>query len=231
MQNGYSDILRRLEGFSPDRARTAITLSFAQSLDGSIAFEPGSRTHLSNDVSLEMTHGLRARHDAVVVGVGTILVDNPRLTARTATACTQPRRVILDRALRTPPSARVFECDGGMVCIATTDDAPQSHARELEAAGAEVWRWPRQAFEPHHLRGALHQRGIQSAMVEGGATLLSTILDAGAFDYAVITISPKLNARREGVRYARGSRATTYDLTHCEQTLLHGDIVLDGPMA
>lgn len=227
---GYDRILERVERYSRDRA-TALTVSFAQSVDGAISFQPGVRTVLSNDLSLRMTHGLRACHDAIIVGVGTVLSDDPRLTARGGFHVRQPRRVILDRRLRTPTDAALFRCrDGGPVCIATTQSASAERQAALEAAGAEVWRWEETSFEPCRLRQQLAEQGIGFAMLEGGATLLAHVLESGCFDYTVITISPRLHPSSDAVRYARSRTCRTYDLSHCEQTLLGGDIVLDGPV-
>ncbi len=227
---GYEQIVERVERFSQDRA-TALTVSFAQSLDGAIAFRFGARTVLSNELSMRMTHALRARHDAVVVGVGTVLSDDPRLTARGGACGLQPRRVVLDRQLRTPPSAALFGCqNGGPVCIATSHRAPRPRQEALEAAGAEVWRWDEKSFEPCGLRARLAAHGVRHAMLEGGATLLARVLESGCFDYTVITISPRLHPCDDAVRYARSKGDRTYDLSHCEQTLLDGDIILDGPV-
>lgn len=87
--------------------RPFVTLSYAQSLDGSIALGDGRPLALSSPPSLFRTHALRARHDGLLVGVGTILTDDPRLTVRHA-AGPNPRPVILDTQLRTPLPARVF---------------------------------------------------------------------------------------------------------------------------
>ncbi|MEL6545684.1 MAG: dihydrofolate reductase family protein [Myxococcota bacterium] len=229
-RNGYDRILTRLEGFY--RAQeTALTVSFAQSLDGAIAFSPGTRTILSNDASLRMTHGLRACHDAVLVGVGTVLSDDPRLTVRGPCPQGQPARVVLDRTLRTPADAALFQCpEGGPVCIATRTDVSDERQRALEAAGATIWRWEESDFEPCALRSSLARHGIRRAMLEGGATLISHVLDSRCFDYTVITISPQLHPGADAVRYTTGRSVHTFDLTHCEQTLLQGDIILDGPV-
>jgi riboflavin biosynthesis pyrimidine reductase len=89
-------------------------------------------------MSLEITHRVRARPDAIVVGVGTVLVDNPRLTARTETVRPQPKRGVLDRELRTPVDAALFDAPGGEICIVISDHACPDRADALERAGASV---------------------------------------------------------------------------------------------
>ena len=84
-----------------------ITLAYAQSLDGSIAARPGEMLRLSNSLSQAMTHHLRARHDAILVGINTVLSDDPRLTVRLAEG-KDPRPVVIDGCLRTPLCARLL---------------------------------------------------------------------------------------------------------------------------
>ena len=88
--------------------RPLVSLSYAQSLDGSLAARRGSPLLLSGKASMQLTHRLRASHDAILVGIGTILADDPQLTVRLVQG-PQPQPVILDSHLRLPPNARVFQ--------------------------------------------------------------------------------------------------------------------------
>lgn len=232
MANHYGDIIARFDLASRDSGdeRAFVTLSFAQSLDGSVALRPGERTHFSNDASLEMTHALRARHDAVIVGVGTVLVDDPRLSVRLEGDAKQPLRVVLDRELRTPTDAQLFRSAGGPVHVLCDEGASKAREEALLEAGATVWRWPGPEFEPCRLCVRLRDLGVRTAMVEGGAAIISQVLDSGCADYAVLTIVPVLTAHRDTVRYDQGSREHAYDLGHCHRTLIDGDVVLDGPL-
>ena len=98
------DHLERMKEHPLALDRPYTTLAYAQSLDGSIAATPGRTLHLSNALSRTMTHHLRARHDAILVGINTVLTDNPRLTVR-LTAGRHPRPVVIDGCLRMPLGA------------------------------------------------------------------------------------------------------------------------------
>ena len=97
-------LAERLAGFHASD-RPFVSLSYAQSLDGSLAAKPGAPTRLSGTQANELTHRLRAAHDAILVGIGTILADDPQLTVRGVPGL-QPRPVVLDSRLRTPPHSQ-----------------------------------------------------------------------------------------------------------------------------
>ena len=135
----------RLNRFYLTHMRTGVpfvTAKFAASLDGRIATRTGQSRWISSDPARERAHQLRARHDAVLVGVTTVLRDDPALTVRLPATARQPIRVVLDSSLRTPPGARLLTEPGGRVIIATTGSAPRERASALEAAGAEVLELP-----------------------------------------------------------------------------------------
>src|SRR5438067_7052606 len=106
-----------------DGARTRLTIHYAQTLDGRIATRTGHAQWISGEASLRLAHELRAAHQAVMVGVGTVLVDNPRLTVR-LTEGTSPRRVVVDSTLRLPLDAHVLTDDAAETIVATTVRAP-----------------------------------------------------------------------------------------------------------
>ncbi len=171
-----------------------------------------------------------ARYDAVMVGVSTVLVDNPRLTARTETSRPQPKRVVLDRELRTPVDAALFDASGGEICIVTSEQACSDRAYALERAGASARPWSDEDFAPARARIRPPELESSRAMLEGGETRVASFLDAGCVDYATITMCPQLYAGAKSVRYGRGSESRVYDLTHCHQTLVGGRIILDAPI-
>ncbi len=168
-----------------------ITLSYAQSLDGSIAHKDGVRTAISGDESLAFTHRLRARHDAVLVGIGTVLTDDPLLTVRLAPGPT-PIRIVLDSDLRLPPTSRLLSTVNiAPVWVVTVAGASEERRRGLAKAGARVldisessdedpWGW---------IRRRLAAEAVSSVMVEGGATVISSLVAADAFDAAVVTMA------------------------------------------
>ncbi len=190
-----SELLMLLEEASlhaSRRSRPFVTLAYAQSLDGSIAGEGNRPLSLSSPGSLQLTHELRASHDAILVGIGTVLADNPRLNVRLANG-DDPRPIVVDSRLRTPREAHLLE-NGRGVWLATTDAAPSSIEAELQSRGALVLRMP--ALENgwvdlESLLERVSRRGVRHLLVEGGARILTSFLVSGLVDYLVLTISPR----------------------------------------
>ena len=181
---------RALDHFRNTR-RPFVTLTYAQSLDGSIATADGQPLRLSGDASMDMTHELRALHDGILVGIGTVLSDDPRLTVR-RTDGTNPRPVVLDSRLRFPSDARMLRTEGPPPLIATHDDAPTDNQRALEDAGATVLRLPCTdtgvCFDA--LFEALADCSIRSVMVEGGAGVIRNVLEQQRADHLILTVAP-----------------------------------------
>lgn len=178
--------------------RLFITLSYAQSLDGSITTKRGQPTAISGDEAMAVTHQLRAAHEAILVGIGAVLADDPRLTARLADGLyphgAQPRPIVLDSQLRTPPTARLLQ-HPHRPWIFTTETASAERAAALEAHGAMVLRVANDGSGRILLTAVidhLYQNGIQNVMVEGGAQIITAFLRARLVDQMVVTIAPKL---------------------------------------
>jgi GTP cyclohydrolase II len=178
------------------------TLAYAQSLDGSIADRPGAALQISNAQSLAMTHRLRARHDAVLVGINTVLADDPRLTVRLVPG-KNPRPVVLDGALRFPPHARLLRDPCVPPLIFTGSLACPRAESHLRAAGATVVRVPAGPDRRLDLAAVLQrlaELGIASLMVEGGARVITSFLRRGLVDQVVLTISPQFVGGLRGLR-------------------------------
>ncbi len=174
--------------------RPTVTLTYAQSLDGSITNRRGSAMTLSSSQALELTHSMRARHDAILVGVETVIADDPRLTVRLVRG-DDPQPVVLDSQLRLPLESQLLE---GAVAplIATTLGAPRDRQLALEARGAVVERFPADAetgwVDLPSLFVCLGDRGLRSLMVEGGRRVITSFLRADAVDRLVVTVAPVL---------------------------------------
>jgi diaminohydroxyphosphoribosylaminopyrimidine deaminase/5-amino-6-(5-phosphoribosylamino)uracil reductase len=169
-----------------------VMAKWAMTLDGKIATRTGESRWISGDASRALSHQLRAAADAIVVGVGTVLRDDPALTARAPGAVRSPWRVVLDSTLRIPSSARVLAPDGTPVVIATTTRAAAPARRALEEKGVEVviadgadGRVDLGALLRH-----LGERGVLSLLVEGGGTVHGAFMDAGLVDKVLIFIAP-----------------------------------------
>jgi len=180
------------EAFSRRHERPLVTLSYAQSLDGSIAVQRGLPTAISGQESTIMTHWLRSAHDAILVGIGTILADNPRLNVRLVEG-PSPQPIILDSNLRTPTDCRIMQEHTRKPWLAAANTIAKSKLEMLEEAGGEGILLPVDrsgGIELPALLESIWKKGIFSLMVEGGAAVITSFLNQGLVDYAVITIAP-----------------------------------------
>lgn len=171
-----------------------VTLKAGITLDGAVATTSGESQWITGEASRAAAHRLRDRSDALMVGVGTVLADNPRLTTRLAGGeGRNPLRIVVDSQLRTPADAALL-AEPGEVLILTTPSAPSQAAARLEAVGAEVLR-----VEPSltgvDLAAALRllgARGVQSILLEGGGRLNHSALHAGLVDRVCTFVAPLL---------------------------------------
>jgi len=142
---------------------------------------------------MRLTHRLRAAHRGILVGVGTVLADDPRLTVRLSEGARHPQPVVLDRRLRTPPDSRLVAGDGPAPWIAAAADADPRRERRLAAAGARVVRLPEGegGVDLRALLDYLRGRRVESLMVEGGARVITSFLATRLVDHLVLTIAPR----------------------------------------
>lgn len=210
----------------------SVTLSYAQTLDGRLATATRSSQWIGGPESLVFAHRLRASHAAIMVGVGTILQDNPRLTVRHVSG-RDPLRVVVDSSLRTPPEALVVA--GGAArgtLLATTAAAPASRRAALEALGTTILTLPacKGRVDLQALLIALGERGVTSVMVEGGATLITTLLHKRLAGRLAVCIAPKiLGAGIEAVGEL-GIRDLGQSLSLAELSVEHcgADLIIEG---
>jgi len=194
-----------------------VTIKFAATMDGRIATVTGDSQWISGEQSLKLAHELRRDHDAVLVGVGTVLSDDPKLTVRRVEG-PNPLRVVVDSQLRIPCTANLLR-DGlaSGTLIATSDQADPSRIEELTAIGAQIVTIPRakphtarrsdrdcnhERSQPESLRSnrldlsallsVLAERGIDSVLVEGGSEIITSLLAGRVVDRLVAAIAPKI---------------------------------------
>lgn len=180
--------------------RPAVTLKWAMSLDGRIATHTGESQWISSPEGREWALGLREEHDAILVGSGTALADDPRLNRRLGRAEGAILRVVLDRRLRLPPTARMLAVDGPVLVYgrrpAEDDrslDAWRDRADALRRAGAEVVEAKKEEdATPGSVVEDLGRRGVQSLLVEGGAAVAGAFAAAGVFDRVAVCCAPLL---------------------------------------
>ncbi len=210
--------------------RPFITLSYAQSLDGSITARQGQPLAISGRQSLDMTHQLRVEHDAILVGIGTVLADDPQLTTRLVDG-RSPQPVILDSHLRFPIGAHLLK-NPRPPWIITVAPVEESRRQALEAAGACVIVIAPNAMGQVTLTLMLEQlaaRGITSLMVEGGAQVITSFLAARLVDRLVITVAPMLVGGLKAIgRLVQTNGAGFPRLRNPHQEWLGEDMVLSG---
>ena len=183
--------------------RPFVMLKAAISLDGCLAEAPGRRTMLTSAAADRHSHRVRAEMDAIAVGVGTVLVDDPLLTPRGVYRELPFTRVIFDRRLRTPPEARVLSTGaaGPVMILTTAEGLARLDARgRLEARGAVIVRTD--GTVTSGLR-ALAERGITSLLIEGGAELHAAAWDEGVVDFVSLYVTPHVLGPT-GVRFLEG---------------------------
>ncbi len=180
--------------FLAQNHRPFVTVSYAQSVDGSIATRNREQLQLSSKQSMILTHRIRAACDAIVIGINTLLADNPLLTVRLAEG-TSPQPIVLDSHLRTPFQARLLERTDRRCWLACTDSSAPGRIGEFEGRGAEIIRCDcdrRGRVDLRHLLQSLGKRGISSVMVEGGGQVITSFIEARLVDQMIITIAPRL---------------------------------------
>lgn len=201
-----ADFIRRM-----NRTRPEVTLKIAQSLDGKIATRTGQSRWITSVPARVWTHRLRARMDAILIGIGTVLKDDPRLTVRGAGSSAKPVRIVLDSRLRMPVSARMLKGRGGPVWIAALPAASLQKEKRLRAAGAEVFRVPARQRRVNlaKLMELLNSRGIKHLLIEGGAETAASALDQKLVDHLAWIIAPKIIGGRAAVPSVGGIGAAT----------------------
>jgi 3,4-dihydroxy 2-butanone 4-phosphate synthase/GTP cyclohydrolase II len=193
MNDALSPLFQVIAKASAPAGRPFLTLSYAQSLDGSIASRHRTALALSASASLKMTHRLRAAHDAILVGIGTILADDPRLNVRLVTGG-DPLPIILDSHLRLPLEARVLS-GPRKPWIAALDTSDKEKASRLESLGVRILRTRALLDGRVDLKALLRQlrrERVRRLMIEGGQQVITSFLRARLADLVVVTVAPIL---------------------------------------
>ena len=189
-----------------------VVAKFAMSLDGKIASASGDSKWISSEDSRSYARDLRFRNDAVIVGIGTVLNDNPRLTARDSLGvprAKQPLRIIVDSSARVPLSAQIFHEHGPILVV--TARGIGNRLESLRASGIQVIQLPAEdgSIDLRALLEVLGEREITSLLVEGGGTLLGSFFDFGLVDKVVAFISPVILGGKNSPSPIAGIGVTT----------------------
>lgn len=172
-----------------------VTVKYAQTLDGRIATATGQSQWISSPASLKLAHQLRAEHDAILVGIGTVLKDNPALTVRRVRG-RNPLRIVVDSGLAITTKANVMQnLSQTPTLIVTTKKASNPHFQNLAAAGAELITVDpdeRNRVDLKKLLQLLAVRKISSILIEGGAQMITSALKDNLVNRLVTVIAPKI---------------------------------------
>jgi 3,4-dihydroxy 2-butanone 4-phosphate synthase/GTP cyclohydrolase II len=227
------------------RGRPFVTLAYAQSLDGSISIARGQRTALSGPEAMRFTHALRATHDAILVGIGTVLADDPELRVRLVDG-PDPQPIVVDSRLRTPDAAKLLTRPGRSTWIATATPAPRGASPDGDEQRARIahieargWRvvacpaLPNGWVDLQALLARLGADGVSHVMVEGGARIIGSFLQARLVDYLLVTIVPQLLAGLPAVAPGvhPGGRGAVASVARWLSARLGDDLILGGEMA
>jgi len=191
--------IRLNEGFikAATRHEPFVTLKIAQTLDGYIASGKGEPGWITGVSSRKRVHEMRRDHDAVLVGIGTVLADDPELTVRIAGGF-PVKRMVLDSRLRIPLKSRLLNLpDARNTIIVTTNRASSRRIAEIKASGCQVWPVRSDSGRVHlpSLCRMCVENGIQSILVEGGSRVFSSFLRGGLADRIVCFIAPRIFGR------------------------------------
>ncbi|MEJ2282064.1 MAG: RibD family protein [Desulfobacterales bacterium] len=190
----YEAVLNEARNLRLANGRPFVTVSYAQSLDGSIATANRQQMSLSGDASMHLTHRLRALNRCILVGIGTVLADNPSLTTRLVDG-DNPQPVILDTRLRTPPDANLVTRSDLSTWIVNGNHSAGKRPDVLRRKGASLISCPCTddgLIDLGALMQELANRQVDSLMVEGGARVITSFIRWKLVDLFVVTVAPKL---------------------------------------
>jgi len=218
--------------------RPFVILKSAMTLDGKTATRSGDSRWISNEASREDVHRLRDRVDAIMVGVGTVLRDDPRLTTRLPEGGRDPVRIVVDTHLRIPEEARILEVDSAApTLVATGEQASEAKIARLKDRGAEILLLPLagESVDLKVLMERLGARGLQSILLEGGSRLNAGALAAGIIDRIMVYVAPRIVGGDDGRGIFSGpgieKMAGARGLTDVRVRRFGDDILVEGEVA
>lgn len=213
-----------------------VTLKAAVTLDGRMAARTGDSQWITGPEARKHAHRMRDQSDAILVGVGTVLSDDPALTVRHVEG-RDPLRVVVDSRLRTPPGARMLDgTSKAPTLIFHGPDVDPDRARDLRARGAMLHElpWGEQGLDLVALMRELGRRDIVRLLVEGGPRIHGALLDAGLVDYASVFVAPRIlgdaAARSLAEGRARASIAEGLRILEPRVRTFGGDVLIEGPL-
>lgn len=213
-----------------------VLLKAAMTLDGKTATVTGDSKWISSEISREYVHRLRYRYSSILVGVNTVIKDNPELTARLKGVETKnPVRIIVDSKGRIPPEARVLDIDENRrTIVATTEDMPEEKLEYLKSRGVEIIITDKKEGKVsiEELMKELYKREVDSVLVEGGGTVAASFLEEGYADKAAFFIAPIIIGGRNAPTPVMGrgvkSISEGYKLEYPSISTFGQDVLVEG---
>lgn len=211
-----------------------LILKSAITLDGFTATATGDSQWITNPSSRLQVHHLRDQVDGILVGIGTVLADNPQLTTRLPEGGRNPLRIVVDSTLKIPEDAALLNGSSAPPLIVTTARAPQKRIDALSALGVEILTIPEGegGVDLAAMMAELGRRGLQSILLEGGAHLNGAALRVGLVDRVMVFIAPKLLGGGDGRGIFAGPGARLLDgaveLDHLRVSRFGDDILVEG---
>ncbi|WP_338471954.1 bifunctional diaminohydroxyphosphoribosylaminopyrimidine deaminase/5-amino-6-(5-phosphoribosylamino)uracil reductase RibD [Niallia sp. XMNu-256] len=178
-----------------------IISKIAMTLDGKIAAHTGHSKWVTGEESRRKVHYLRNEVDGILVGIGTVLADNPMLTTRLPQGGKNPVRIILDSKLQTPIDAKITDCSEAETWIFAKEGSEQEKARMLQEKGVQVLFVPEveMGLDIHHILKVLFSKGITDVLVEGGSEVNGSFLRAGLINKFLMYVAPKILGGRHSL--------------------------------
>jgi diaminohydroxyphosphoribosylaminopyrimidine deaminase/5-amino-6-(5-phosphoribosylamino)uracil reductase len=195
-------------------SRTPFVISkVAMTLDGKIAAYNGHSKWITGEESRHNVHLLRNEVDAILVGIGTVLADDPMLTTRLATGGKSPIRVVLDSDLKTPLEAKIMDTTEAKTLIVAKEGADQAKAKVLEEKGIEIIYVPKTniGLDLAELLNKLYEKGVTDLLVEGGSEINGSFLRAGLINKYFIYVAPKILGGRDSLAPFTGDNVESMD--------------------
>lgn len=194
-------------------SRPFVISKFAMTLDGKIATYSGHSQWITGEEARENVHELRNEVDAILVGIGTVLKDNPALTTRLKErTCKNPIRIVLDRELRTPLNAQIVQTEEAKTILVTAEDQ-QHKASAFENLGVELLYVPviDSKLDLNAMLDELYKRGITDLLVEGGGEVNASFLRNGLIQKFLVYVAPKVLGGRNSITPFTGDDVETID--------------------
>ncbi len=210
-----------------------VVLKWAMSVDGKIATRTGDSKWISHETARNFTHRLRGRFDAVLIGINTLLKDNPQLTTH-GLGIKEPKRIVVDSKGEIPLDCNLLKVAGGEVIVATTNKISGEKTEGLKKRGAEIIVTSSEKGKVNlkELMIELAKREITSVLVEGGGTIIASFVENGLADKFIAFISPIIIGGKDAISPVEGEGikkiADAIPIRHFSVRKMEEDIVVEG---